>query len=108
MQDFIDIIDSGNIAIVLFNMGEIERVKGKKQYDLFGSYYNEDGGHYVIIKGYSLNRKYLVVNDPMPGDWWRNSERYDDGESMIGRNRYYSVENMLKAMRMDSVLEIIK
>ena len=44
----------------------------------------------------------------MGSDWWRNSERYDDGESMIGRNRYYSVENMLKAMRMDSVLEIIK
>jgi len=63
-------------------------------------------GHYVLVKGYSLDRKWLVVYDPIPSDWSANSVRYADGISMIGRNRYYAAAQLFATIRRPSVLVI--
>jgi len=99
VQDIRDIIDSGNIAIFLFKM---EGVKNSVSYpgtNLFGKYYSDTGGHYAVIKGYSLNEEYFVIHDPIPSDWAHNSFRYGDEISMIGRNRYYSAAEVIRSLR---------
>ena len=74
--------------------------------NLFGQYYIDSGGHYLMIKGYSLDKRYFVVYDPIPSDWVANSKRYADGMSMYGRNRYYDVDELFTSLRAPQVLEI--
>jgi hypothetical protein len=66
---------------------------------MFGKYYNDEVGHYIIIKGYSLNGEYFVSYDPIPNDWTVNSFRYGDELSMVGRNRYYNSREILRSLR---------
>jgi hypothetical protein len=96
-QSIFDIIDRGNIAIILFNSRTIS-INNHSNTNLFGKYYSEFGGHFIIIKGYSLNHKWLIVFDPMPNDWYSNSFRYKDEISMMGKNRYYSVSEIMKSL----------
>jgi hypothetical protein len=107
VQDIIDIIDRGNVAIVLFNSGGVKFNKYPEN-DLFGKYYNEAVGHYVVIKGYSTDGQYFVVYDPIPSDWASNSFRYDDGISMIGRNRYFDTKGLFNALRRNDVIEVLR
>lgn len=107
VEDLFKIIDRGNIAIIHYNRGCISVNKDNYDENLFGRYYSDAGGHYIIVKGYSKNKKYFVVYDPMPADWWKNRFRYDDEESMVGRNRYYAVSEVLTTLT-KSVLEIMK
>jgi PKD repeat protein len=107
-QDIFDAIDKDHIVLILFDRGRIEVAKGEYSRDLFGRYYTDAGGHYVVAKGYSLDKKYLVVYDPIPADWWQNSARYSDGVSMIGRNRYYSVNTLYSELKERAVLEILR
>ncbi|MBN2736451.1 MAG: LysM peptidoglycan-binding domain-containing protein [Spirochaetales bacterium] len=97
-EEVFDFIDQDKILIVSYDRGNIEVAKGNPVYDLFGRHYNDSGGHYSIIKGYSKDKRYFIVHDPMPHDWWLNSARYPDGISHLGRNRYYSVNNMFRTM----------
>ena len=60
----------------------------------------------MIIKGYTVDGKYLVVYDPVPSDWVSNSKRHADGVSMMGRNRYYPVDEIFGALRRHDVIEI--
>jgi LysM repeat protein len=94
-----DVIDSGSIAIVLFRTDGVKTSRSDPAQDLFGKYYNDTVGHYIVIKGYSLNGEYFVIQDPIPSDWGTNSFRYADEVSMIGRNRYYSSAEVLKSLR---------
>lgn len=94
-KEIFDIIDSGSIVIVLFNTKGIKYNPYAKK-DLFGRYYLDNGGHYIIIKGYSLNQNYFIVYDPIPADWIDNKFRYEDGISMIGKNRYYKVDDIFR------------
>jgi PKD repeat protein len=105
VNDIFDILDKGSIIIFLYNRGSISVQKGDIKDNLYGRYYTDSGGHYSIIKGYSLNRKYFVIYDPIPDDWWRNSFRYRDTVSMAGRNRYYAVSEVWKTIS-KHVLEI--
>lgn len=107
-QDFFDIVDRGNIAITLINTAKISRTKSNPAWDLFGRYYTDDVGHYVIVKGYTVDKKYLVVYDPIPSDWSSNNYRYNDGISMMGRNRYYPVQEVLGSLRRADVLEVTR
>jgi hypothetical protein len=101
-------IDKGHIAVILIDRGAIEVGEGEKNpNNLFGRYYHDAGGHYVIVKGYSKDRKHFVVYDPIPQDWWMNAFRYADGVSMVGKNRYYSVVNVWKTLN-KSVIEVTK
>ncbi|MDR1862315.1 MAG: LysM peptidoglycan-binding domain-containing protein [Treponema sp.] len=94
-----DVIDSGSIAIVLFHTDGIRTSRADPATDFFGKYYNDSVGHYIVIKGYSLNGEFFVIYDPIPSDWGANSFRYSDDMSMIGRNRYYSSAELLRSLR---------
>lgn len=99
VQSIKDLIDAGNIAVVLFRTDGVTTSRSDPASDLFGKYYNDTVGHYIVIKGYSLNGEYFVIHDPIPSDWGTNSFRYPDEVSMIGRNRYYPAQELLRALR---------
>ena len=99
VQDIRNIIDSGAIAIILFQTDGVRTTRVDPAVDLFGKYYHDTVGHYSVIKGYSLNGEYFVVHDPIPSDFVTNSFRYGDEISMIGQNRYYSAPELLRALR---------
>ena len=99
MQDVKNVIDSGSIAIILFHTDGVRTARRDPESDLFGKYYNDSVGHYVVVKGYSMNGEYLVIHDPIPSDWSSNSFRYADEISMMGRNRYFSTNEVLRSLR---------
>jgi PKD repeat protein len=103
-QDIRDVIDSGSIAIILFLTSGVKMSRQNPANDLFGRYYNDSVGHYVVVKGYSLNGDYFVIHDPIPSDWSGNSFRYADEISMIGRNRYFPVTEVLKSLRRSEMI----
>ncbi|RPJ07702.1 MAG: hypothetical protein EHM28_06240 [Spirochaetaceae bacterium] len=106
VDDFCRIIDRQNIAIIAYHCGKISQSEGEMQNDSFGGYYTDSVGHYAVIKGYTRDKEYFVVYDPLPSDWGINGLRYGDGQSMIGRNRYYPVEEIMNAMSAPTALEI--
>ncbi len=106
-QELTRIIERGHLALVLIRTGGIERAQRDPRTDLFGRYYDEDEGHYLLVKGYSLDGRYFVVYDPFPSDWKSNGLRYADGTSMIGKNRYYPAAQLSRALGTSSVLEIL-
>jgi LysM repeat protein len=106
VQDVRDVIDSGSVAIVVFRTDGIRISRSDPAGDLFGRYYNDSVGHYIVIKGYSLNGDYFIIHDPIPSDWGANSFRYQDDISMVGRNRYYSSAELLKALRRPSMIVV--
>jgi PKD repeat protein len=105
-DDMKRIIDRGNIAIILFNTTYIQPVDGDETLVFVDRFYPDTTGHYVVIKGYSLDEKYFIIYDPIPGDWQTNSLRYTDGVSMIGRNRYFLVEQIFQSIKRKNVLEV--
>jgi LysM repeat protein len=106
VQDIRDVIDSGAVAIVVFRTDGIKTSRSDPASSLFDKYYTDSVGHYIVIKGYSLNEEYFVIHDPIPSDWGRNSFRYQDEISMVGRNRYYSSKELLSALRRPSMIVI--
>ena len=105
-QSVKDVIDAGNIAIVLFRTDGVRTSRSDPATDLFGKYYNDTVGHYIVIKGYSLNGEYFVIHDPIPSDWGSNSFRYSDEVSMIGRNRYYAAQELLRSLRRTDMIVV--
>ncbi|MDR3139712.1 MAG: LysM peptidoglycan-binding domain-containing protein [Treponema sp.] len=101
-----DVIDGGDIAIALFRTEGVKTSRTDPAQNLFGKYYNDTVGHYIVIKGYSLNGEYFVIHDPIPSDWGTNSFRYGDEVSMIGRNRYYSSAELLKSLRRTDMIVV--
>jgi len=106
MQHIKEVIDSGSIAIILFHTSGVRAITQNPATDLFGKYYNDSTGHYIVVKGYSLDDEYLVIHDPIPSDWGANSFRYGDGISMIGRNRYYPASELLGSLRRGEMIVI--
>jgi len=105
-EDIFRIIDEGKIAIILFHTSRLALTQGKPEVNLFGRYYHDAVGHYVVIKGYSTDKKYFIVYDPIPSDWYNNAKRYGDGVSMLGRNRYYAVSEINQALSLPKILVI--
>ncbi|MBN1698227.1 MAG: C39 family peptidase [Spirochaetales bacterium] len=105
-NDMKRIIDWGNIAIVSFNTTVLSPVEGDERLVFVDRFYPDTTGHYIVIKGYSLDEQYFIAYDPIPSDWQGNSLRYTDGVSMIGRNRYFKVEEILRSIKGKNVLEI--
>jgi murein DD-endopeptidase MepM/ murein hydrolase activator NlpD len=103
-QDIRNVIDSGAIAIVLFYTDGVRMTRGDPAVDLLGRYYKDSVGHYIVIKGYSLNGDYFVVHDPIPSDRSANSFRYADEISMMGRNRYFSAAEVLRSLRRSEMI----
>lgn len=105
-EDVFRIVDQGNIAVVLYHSGAVSWTAGAPEENLVGRYYNDSVGHYVVVKGYTTDGKYFIVYDPIPSDWVSNSKRYSDGISMMGRNRYYPVDEVYGSIRRTGVVEI--
>jgi LysM repeat protein len=105
-QNVQDVIDSGGIAIILFFTDGVRTSRGNPAADLFGKYYNDSVGHYVVVKGYSLDGEYLVIHDPIPSDWSANSFRYEDELSMMGRNRYFAASEVLRSLRRNEMIVV--
>jgi hypothetical protein len=106
MQDIKNVIDSGSIAIILFLTDGVKTARRDPGSDLFGKYYNDSVGHYVVVKGYSMNSEYLVIHDPIPSDWSSNSFRYADEISMMGRNRYFNTNEVLRSLRRHDMIVV--
>jgi hypothetical protein len=106
VQDVRNVIDSGAVAIVVFRTDGIRTTPSNPASSLFDKYYTDSVGHYIVIKGYSLNGEYFIIHDPIPSDWGSNSFRYQDEISMIGRNRYYSTKELLGALRRPNMIVI--
>ena len=105
-DDLFRIVDSGNVAVVLYRSGGISRTSGDPRIDPVGRFYHENVGHYVVVKGYTRDRRYFIVHDSMPRDWGANAFRQNDGVSMIGRNRFYPVSEIMNAMRTKKIIEV--
>jgi hypothetical protein len=103
-QNLFEVIDSGSIAIILFHTDGVRTSRNNPALDLFGKYYNDSVGHYVVVKGYSLDGEYLVIHDPIPSDWSANSFRYEDEISMIGRNRYFLASEVMRSLRRNEMI----
>jgi LysM repeat protein len=108
VQHVKDLIDAGNIAVVLFRTDGVATSRSDPASDLFGKYYHDTVGHYIVIKGYSLNGEYFVIHDPIPSDWGTNSFRYPDEVSMVGRNRYYSAQELLRSLRRSDMIVVFR
>ena len=106
VQNIREVIDSGGIAIILFFTDGVRTATGDPASNLFGKYYNDSVGHYVVIKGYSLNGEYFVIHDPIPSDWGANSFRYGDELSMMGRNRYFMASEVLSSLRRNEMIVV--
>jgi hypothetical protein len=104
-QSIKDVINAGGIAVVLFRTEGIG-TSADPAGDLFGKYYDDSVGHYIVIKGYSLDDEYFVIYDPIPSDWSYNSFRYGDDLSMIGRNRYYPAAELLGSLRRADMIAV--
>lgn len=100
------ILDRGHIAFVLIQSGMIAKTEGNPATNMVGRYYDDDEGHYLIVKGYSLDHRYLVVYDPYPVDWESDSLRYGDGVTRIGKDRYYPTDQLFAALKTPEVIEI--
>jgi hypothetical protein len=105
-EDLVGILEGRHLGLVLIQSGGIQRAMGDPRENPFGRYYDDNIGHYVLVKGYSLDRRYFVVYDPLPSDWDFNGLRYADGTSMIGKNRYYRAEELFSALKTPQILEV--
>jgi len=105
-QDIRNIIDAGGIVIILFHTDGVRTARRDPATDLFGKYYDDSTGHYIVVKGYSLNGEYLVVHDPIPSDWSANSFRYADEISMMGRNRYFNAAEVMRSLRRSEMIVV--
>jgi hypothetical protein len=103
--DIFDMLEEGRLLIVSYEMAGLSPTVDPV-HDLMGQYYTDRGGHYLAIKGYSLDRRWVVVHDPIPSDWALNALRYPDGASMIGRNRYYPIDELWPALNARQALAI--
>jgi hypothetical protein len=106
VQNIRDVIDAGGIAIIVFRTDGVKSTRKDPGADLFGKYYIDNVGHFIVVKGYSLDGEYFVIHDPIPSDWAANSFRYADEVSMIGRNRYYSAVELLKSLRRQDMIVV--
>jgi PKD repeat protein len=107
-EDIFRLLDKGSIIGFVYNCGVISHSKDQAQFDLFGKYYPDAVAHYSIIKGYTKDKKYFIVYDPLPSDWINNGLRYGDGMSMVGKNRYYVSDELYSSMYTGLVLEFLR
>ena len=85
------IVDSGNVAVVLYRSGGISRTSGDPRIDPVGRFYRENVGHYVVKSS---------TIDHAPGV--HGSDRFEDyrleavdiqieGDIRVGRGIRYTV-----------------
>ncbi len=106
-QQIFRLIDHDNLVGISYNMAGVSLQKDPGN-NMFDQYYVDHGGHYLAVKGYTFDEKYFIIYDPIPSDWTENRERYSDGISMYGRNRYYLVDELVKSFIRQQILIIYR
>jgi hypothetical protein len=106
-EDIFSLLARDELLIVSYDMVGLRPV-ADPVHNLLGQYYVDSGGHYLTLKGFSLDRRWVVVYDPIPSDWAANALRYPDGASMLGRNRYYPIDELWQALNARQALVIGK
>jgi len=104
-EDIFEILERGHLVGLVYDMAGLEEVDDPAN-NLLGQYYTDYGGHYLAIKGFSLDKQYFITHDPIPSDWYSNEARYHDGESMWGRNRYYPAQELFDSLRRQTILAV--
>ncbi len=103
--DLRKIIDGDRIAILWIHTGWLTEEKGDTTATRIGRYYEDECGHFVVLKGYTMDDRYFVTHDPIPGDWLTNTIRYPDG-SMLGKDRYYDVSELWQSLKVIRVIDV--
>ena len=87
-----DILDNGNIAIVCVNTEFISFNNNNNSN--IGRFYNYQGGHFLVVKGYTHinNRLYFEVYDP--NNW---GEMYFNGQPK-GKDRLYAANELSQSI----------
>jgi hypothetical protein len=83
-------LQRGRVVILCLEMKWI-RYDRHPFYDRF---YTFDSGHFLVVKGWSADGRYLVVYDP--NSW--SQDAYGDG-TFMGRNRYYLADEVCLSAR---------
>lgn len=102
-EQIFEMIDNDILVGILYNMKGI-KFQPLPEDSFFDQYYVDSGGHYLAIKGYTTDKKYFIIYDPIPSDWSENKDRYGDELSMYGRNRYYHVDELEKSLMKNQLL----
>lgn len=105
MQDLHGIIDSGRIAILWIHTGWLSPSEGDVTATRIGRYFEDECGHYIVLKGYTLDGRYYITYDPIPGGWYTNDQRYADG-TMLGKDRYYPVSELWKSLKSRRIIVV--
>ncbi|WP_459130029.1 cysteine peptidase family C39 domain-containing protein [Guggenheimella bovis] len=90
-NDLTEVIDNGNIAIICIDTTYLTfNSKSNK----FGRFYDFQGGHFIIVKGYRVieDELYFETYDPM--SW---GKKRSDG-TYVGENRYYKARELSNAI----------
>lgn len=89
-----DMLNDGNIVLVCIKMGEIKQNKTPDENNI-GRFYDFDGGHFLLIKGYKIidGKLYYQVYDP--NNW---DKKYTKTGEPMGKDRLYPAEEMGRAI----------
>lgn len=104
-EQIFDLISEDKLVCISYNMAGLT-YQPRPRENFFDQYYIDHGGHYLALKGYSADKKYFIIYDPIPSDWQENRERYADGVSMYGRNRYYDADELVRSFTKPQILVV--
>ena len=104
-DDLRGLIDGERIAILWIHTGWLSHTEGDAAATRIGRYYEDECGHFIVLKGYTLDGRYFLAHDPIPGDWYTNDVLYPDG-SMLGRDRFYPSEEVWKSLKSLRIIAI--
>lgn len=88
-------LQNGNIVVLALKIGEISLNDPKENSEHTGRFYESDGGHFIIVKGYVVvdGVTYFKVYDP-------NSWEYVYGDdSPMGKDRYFLADEVVEASK---------
>ena len=107
VEDLRAVVDRGRIAILWIHTGRLGKPSGDVTQTNRGRYYDDECGHYIVLKGYTEDGDgdWFIVHDPIPGDWTTNTVRYPDG-SMLGRSRWFKANEVWSSLMERKVIEI--
>ena len=94
-ENITDEIDKGNIVYVCAIMREIKK-NGSPESSNIGRFYDFDGGHFFLIKGYKLIKGELYYEVYDPNGW---DKVYPDTNEPMGKDRLYAAREVDLAIK---------
>lgn len=89
-------LSTGSIAILCLDIFYVRTAENIQwRLDKYYSTYSPGAGHFIVVKGYRIvdgDELFFEVYDP-----WGEGKRYDDDNSVMGIDRLYRAEDIMKA-----------